>query len=71
MISCKTKQWGNSIGVIIPSCLVKEMNIKPNEELFVDIGKKKSVLKELFGTIKGINAQTVKEVRKEMESKVM
>lgn len=72
MISCKTKQWGNSIGIIIPSEIIREMNIKPNEEIVVDIEKKKSVLKELFGSIKFKKppSQAVKDFRKEMESKL-
>ena len=52
MICTKTKQWGNSIGIIIPKQLVREMNIKPEEEICIDITKKKTnVLKELFGAL--------------------
>lgn len=66
MISCKTKQWGNSLGIIIPKDIVREMNIKPEEEIRVEISKKKSnVLKELFGALpsKKPTEQLLKEVR--------
>jgi antitoxin component of MazEF toxin-antitoxin module len=53
MICCKTKQWGNSLGIIIPKEVVKELNIKPEEEICIDFtGKKTNVLKEMFGTAK-------------------
>ncbi|MBW2984246.1 AbrB/MazE/SpoVT family DNA-binding domain-containing protein [Candidatus Woesearchaeota archaeon] len=72
MICCKTKQWGNSLGVIIPKEVVKEMNIKPNEEVCLDINKKgTNVLKELFGALpfKKATKQLLKESREELESK--
>ena len=67
MISVKTKQWGNSVGLIIPKDLVRELNIKPNEEIKVEISKKKTnVLKELYGSIKFSKParQLIKEARK-------
>ena len=74
MISCKTKQWGNSVGIIIPKDLVRELNIKPNEEICVEINRKNTnVLKELFGSIKFSKPtkQLIKEARKDLESKYM
>lgn len=67
MVTCKTKQWGNSLGIIIPKGVVKELNLKPNEEVFIDINKKgTNVLKELFGTMKfkRPTEDILKEVRK-------
>ena len=72
MICCKTKQWGNSLGIVIPKEVVKEMNIKPNEEVCLDINKKgTNVLKELFGALpfKKSTKQLLKESREELESK--
>ncbi len=72
MVTCKTKQWGNSLGVIIPKEVVKELNLKPNEEVFIDINKKgTNVLKELFGTLKFKRSteEIMKEARKGWESK--
>lgn len=71
MITCRTKQWGNSLGIIIPSHLVKELNIKPNEEIAIDIEKKDNVLKELFGAL-NFNKPTekiIKETREDLDSK--
>ena len=47
-IQVTTKKWGNSIAIIIPSDTVAEMNIKPNEEVVVEIERKRNVLMELF-----------------------
>lgn len=47
----KTKQWGNSLALIIPSDKVKEMKLKPGEEVNMKLEKKTNVLKELFGAI--------------------
>ena len=67
MICAKTKQWGNSIGIVIPRDLVKDMDIKPDEEICIDITKKKTnVLKEMFGTAKRKRPteEILKEIRK-------
>ena len=37
----KTKQWGNSLGIIIPKDLVNELSIVPGEEIIIEIKKKK------------------------------
>ena len=75
IVESKTKKWGNSIGVIIPSEAVERLNIKPEEEIVMEISKKGNVLKEMFGALKGRNKksahQMVKEARKELESKWM
>ncbi len=74
IIKCETKQWGNSLGIIIPQRTVKELHIKPQEEIFVEINtQKKNVLAELFGAVKFSKpaAALVKEARKEIESKYM
>ena len=72
-IEVKTKKWGNSIGIIIPSETVEKFNIKPEEEIVIEIGKKSNVLKEMFGTMKSKKSakQMIEEVRKELESKWM
>lgn len=67
----KTKKWGNSIGVVLPSELVREEEIKIGEEVVVEIKKKTNVLKELFGALKFDKPtdQLLKEVKRDMESK--
>lgn len=72
-IEVKTKKWGNSIGIIIPSETIERLNIKPDEKIVIEIEKKENVLKELFGAMKSkkTTEQILKEIRKEMESKWM
>jgi antitoxin component of MazEF toxin-antitoxin module len=72
MICAKTKQWGNSIGVIIPRDLVNELKIRPDEEICLEItSRKTNVLKELYGSLKfrKQTSQLLKEARQGMESK--
>ncbi len=72
-IEVKTKQWGNSIGVIIPKEVVNTLKIKPEETILIKVERKENPLKELFGTLKSKKSteQMIKEVRKELESKWM
>lgn len=70
MIICKTKKWGNSIGIRIPKKVVDELDIKEGQELVVEIGKKENPLRELFGALKfkEPTEKILKEIRR-MESK--
>ena len=49
MILSKTRRWGSSLGVIIPNKAVKELSLRENEEVIIEIIKKENPLKELFG----------------------
>jgi len=64
VVRVKTKQWGNSLGVIIPSETVKDLSIAPGEELIVDFKKKEHVLTELYGALK-FDKNWEKEFQKE------
>ncbi|MBI2448826.1 AbrB/MazE/SpoVT family DNA-binding domain-containing protein [Candidatus Pacearchaeota archaeon] len=70
-VEIKTKKWGNSIGIIIPNETIEKLNIKPNENVIVEIHKKGNVLKELWGAFKFKKDphKLIKEVRKEFEGK--
>ncbi len=70
-VHVKTRQWGNSIGVIIPFETVQKLKIKPDEEVVVEIQKKENVLKELWGAFKFKKdpRKLLKEVRRSLESK--
>ena len=72
MIRCQTKQWGNSLGLIIPREEVLKYKLKPQEELFIEITSKTNVLKDLFGVLKfkKPTAQVLKEARAEVDSKL-
>lgn len=70
-IEVKTKKWGNSIGVIIPNKTVEKLNIKPEENVMIEIEKKNNVLKELFGRAKFKKSakKMITEFRRDYESK--
>ena len=51
-VETKVRKWGRSFGVVIPKEKVIEEGIKENETVNLLIGKKKNVLKEVFGTFK-------------------
>lgn len=72
-IEVKTKKWGNSIGLIIPSETIEKLNIRPEERIIIEIEKKKNVLRELFGTMKSKKTarQMLNETRIKMKSKWM
>ena len=74
MIALKTKQWGNSIGIIIPREVAMQKGINAEEDVFVEIEKKnpqKTVLQELFGALpfKKSTEQLIRESRRELDSK--
>lgn len=50
-VKIKIKEWGNSLGIIIPNDIVVEENLKPNDEVFVSIDKKQN-LEDFFGKLK-------------------
>ncbi len=60
--TAEVKQWGNSLGVVIPAEVVKKERLKPGEELRLDISRVKS-LPELFGCLSRfpIDAQKAKD----------
>ena len=70
MLITKTRKWGNSLGVRIPKNAVKEMKLRVNQEIAIEIKPKENVLKELFGFARGkINKSTediLKESRKNL-----
>ncbi len=73
-IEVRTKKWGNSIGVIIPSEAVERFNLKPEEKIVIEINRKENVLGEMFGTMKSKKTaeKIIREFRKENpESKWM
>lgn len=69
----KAKQWGNSLGIIIPKNLVNDLKIEPEESILVEIEKKQNPLRELseLGKGKKIHMKTFLENRKSLESKYM
>jgi len=47
------KKWGNSLGITIPSEIIREENIKPKKKINVlVIGDYNKKIKGMFGTLK-------------------
>ena len=67
MLICKTKRWGNSIGIRIPKRIVEELGIREEQEIVVEIEKKENPLRDLFGALK-FNEPTEK-ILKELRRK--
>ena len=65
MLITKTRKWGNSLGVRIPKEAVREMRLRENQDIVIDIKPKANVLKELFGFAKGRVSKSSEEILKE------
>ncbi len=46
------KKWGNSIGLVIPSEVVRKEGIRPGDAVEIDVRKRIPALEELAGTVK-------------------
>ena len=67
LLKARIREWGNSLGVIIPQEKVEEAGLVKDQEVTIDL-KAENPLKAAFGTIKDkkIDAQKAKdELRKE------
>lgn len=78
MIKSETRlrEWGNSIGVILPKDEIYRENLSVNDEVEVIVKKKTNPLREVFGTLRGVKPKTkmstdeiLAEVDKEFGSK--
>ena len=49
MIHCKTKRWGNPLGLIIPKEETRRMHLHENQQVVVELIQVENTLKELFG----------------------
>ena len=61
----KTRKWGSSLGIVIPKKVAKELKIRENQDVIVDIKPKDNPLKEFFGSVKlsKPTEQLLKEIR--------
>jgi hypothetical protein len=66
-ITCKTRRWGNSIGVVLPKKELEELRIGSDETVCIEIRRKDNPLKELFGAGKDnpITCEEFERYRKE------
>jgi antitoxin component of MazEF toxin-antitoxin module len=51
-IESKLREWGRSIGVVIPKEKIKEENLKEGDKVKILILKEKNPIKETFGIAK-------------------
>lgn len=68
VFEAKPKQWGNSLGITIPSNIVKEEGVSPEKKIkVIIIGEKNNHLKKLYGLSKHlkIDAQKAKDELRE------
>jgi len=56
-IEAKTREWGSSLGVILPKPLVEEVGIKADEIIIIDV-RKGHKAKEFFGLLKNWEKST-------------
>ncbi len=71
MITCHTKKWGNSLGLIIPREEVRQLHLHEDQQLVIDIVAIENPLKELFGFAKEnkITKNEFQQTRALLESK--
>ena len=69
MFVCKTKKWGNSIGLLVPKQEARKLNLQEKREVAVDIIVKDNPFQELFGfgNRKKITREDFLEIRKLLE----
>ncbi len=46
------RNWGRSIGVVIPKKLIEKENLKPGDTVQLRIVKKQNPLRQVFGSVK-------------------
>lgn len=64
----KVKKWGNSLGIILPSNIVRTKNIKENAELEILINlKNKTKAGDIFGILKGKLTRNTGDLLKEVD----
>jgi len=58
----KVKKWGSSLGIVIPTEIVHEEQLKPGTEIIIDVHKK-GTLWDIFGTLKTakLDSQKIKD----------
>jgi len=61
-MECEVKKWGNSVGVILPKNVVKELALKPKDKININV-EKRIKAKEIYGLFPGwsIDTQKVKD----------
>ncbi len=65
------KQWGNSLGIIIPKKEIKIHNLRKNEKVIININKQHfTKVKDLYGMfpqLKDNTEKAMKQINKELD----
>lgn len=61
----KVRAWGHSLGVIIPSELIKKEDIHEGDIIEIEIRKYKDI-KKLYGSLKLKPGETVQKIKDEL-----
>ena len=66
LFQTKVKSWGSSLGVVVPSEIIRQEQIKAGDDVFFDI-RKKSTMDNVFGRLKEwkIDSQKFKDKTRE------
>jgi antitoxin component of MazEF toxin-antitoxin module len=60
-LTLRTRKWGNSLAVVIPSETVRKLKLRSDDEVSVELERgRRNPLKELFGAGKDIRKSTRK-----------
>jgi len=61
-ITCKTKKWGGSIGIVIPKEVVEKERIKPDEDIKIAI-RRIPLAKEIWGLAPRKKFKSTQEIK--------
>lgn len=59
LIQVKLRKWGNSMGIVIPSEILRENSLKEGEDVIIEI-KKKEGMRKIFGSLRNLKIDSQK-----------
>ena len=63
MIEVELKEWGNSVGVILPNKKLRKLNLKKGDKIEIEIITKKTI--DGFGVARGAKSLDEKDIEHE------
>ena len=60
------REWGNSLGIILPKEFTKNENIKPGDKVKVIVLSNKNSLNAVFGSLQGKMKRTSQQIKDEL-----
>lgn len=61
-----TKKWGNSIAIVIPQEIIDRERIKEDEEIIIEVKKRRPKVKDIFGKFHLKFNKTTQEIKDEL-----